>query len=371
MQLDSEIGITGGCQCGAVRYRLTGAPRMLYVCHCSDCQKQSSSAFGMSLIIERKSVEFTCGGERLRSWDTRGDDGEIKRCTFCPDCGTRVYHVTPGEDEPLSIKAGTLDDTPRPRAGRAYLALQRTALGGGRSRAFPLFRPRSRRQGRARTPLARAQCLTAKPGPTCCCSISAACWSSSVRTRCRPNTQSRSTALSDPAARIDSKRARSTARPSPAGSSTIFSLDADANALLEHFRLWPTAPFPGVLDLLNRLRPHFGVAILSNTNELHWQRFDREFGLLDCCDRAFASHLIGLMKPEAGIFSHVSEALATAPGKILFLDDNAANIAAARAGGMQAERVRGPDGVIQALATRGIVDASGEVLAADGRRQQA
>lgn len=109
MNVESET--TGGCQCGAVRYRLTGAARMLYVCHCTDCQKQSSSAFGMSLIVEHAALEFTRGAELLKSWDTRGDDGEIKRCAFCPACGTRIYHASEYDDEPISIKAGSLDDT--------------------------------------------------------------------------------------------------------------------------------------------------------------------------------------------------------------------------------------------------------------------
>ena len=41
---------TGGCQCGAVRYEVTGPPIKLYVCHCTECQRQSGSAFGMSFI---------------------------------------------------------------------------------------------------------------------------------------------------------------------------------------------------------------------------------------------------------------------------------------------------------------------------------
>jgi hypothetical protein len=102
---------TGGCQCGAVRYRLKGSPRMLYVCHCSDCQKQSSSAFGMSLIVDGTDIEFTRGAGRLKTWDTRGDDGGLKRCAFCPECGTRIYHAPEADDEPISIKAGSLDDT--------------------------------------------------------------------------------------------------------------------------------------------------------------------------------------------------------------------------------------------------------------------
>ena len=41
--------LTGGCQCGAVRYECDAAPRTLYVCHCLECRHQSGSAFGMSL----------------------------------------------------------------------------------------------------------------------------------------------------------------------------------------------------------------------------------------------------------------------------------------------------------------------------------
>jgi hypothetical protein len=102
---------TGGCQCGNIRYELLGEPTMLYVCHCKDCQKQSASAFGMSLIVNPVDIRFTKGEALLRHWDTRGENGAIKRCLFCPDCGTRIIH---GSDDPLetvSIKAGSLDDT--------------------------------------------------------------------------------------------------------------------------------------------------------------------------------------------------------------------------------------------------------------------
>jgi len=84
---------------------------MLYACHCRDCQKQSSSAFGMSLIMRRDDVSFTQGVERLKRWDTRGEDGRLKRCAFCPDCGTRLYHASERDDTAISVKAGSLDDT--------------------------------------------------------------------------------------------------------------------------------------------------------------------------------------------------------------------------------------------------------------------
>ena len=47
--MNTDLAANGGCQCGKIRYRLIAEPLMLYICHCSDCQKQSASAFGMSL----------------------------------------------------------------------------------------------------------------------------------------------------------------------------------------------------------------------------------------------------------------------------------------------------------------------------------
>ena len=103
----------GGCQCGAIRYRLLRAPVALYACHCRNCQKQSSSAFGLSMWVERDAVTFS--GAEPRTYRTRGDSGREKLCAFCPDCGTRLYHAGGGVraegSTMLSMKAGTLDDT--------------------------------------------------------------------------------------------------------------------------------------------------------------------------------------------------------------------------------------------------------------------
>lgn len=101
----------GGCQCGNIEYQLHGEPRMLYACHCTDCQKQSASAFGMSLIVDPGQIEFLRGEDQLKYWDTRGEDATLKRCAFCPNCGSRIFHGKEDPDEPISIKAGSLDDT--------------------------------------------------------------------------------------------------------------------------------------------------------------------------------------------------------------------------------------------------------------------
>lgn len=97
----------GGCQCGAVRYRLTGPPLGLAVCHCRECQRQSGSAFGMSLAVATDSFRLIAG--ELASFQVTCDSGRRKTCSFCGRCGTRIHHQTVAGA--LSVKAGTLDDT--------------------------------------------------------------------------------------------------------------------------------------------------------------------------------------------------------------------------------------------------------------------
>ncbi len=102
--------LSGGCRCGRIRYRINSPPRSLYACHCTDCQKQSSSAFGMSLIVDYSTLEFVTGEAEIKFWDTHVEDGSPKHCAFCKHCGTRLFHA--GSDSiRISIKAGSLDDT--------------------------------------------------------------------------------------------------------------------------------------------------------------------------------------------------------------------------------------------------------------------
>ncbi|MEM7225667.1 MAG: GFA family protein [Pseudomonadota bacterium] len=99
----------GGCQCGAVRYRFTGRPQTLYLCHCRDCQKQSASAFGMSLWVARENFEIVQGTPKV--WIRGAASGGQVICSFCPECGSRLFHAGAPDSEVVSLKAGSLDDT--------------------------------------------------------------------------------------------------------------------------------------------------------------------------------------------------------------------------------------------------------------------
>ncbi|GBE43567.1 glutathione-dependent formaldehyde-activating enzyme [bacterium BMS3Bbin10] len=100
--------ITGGCQCGAVRYALEPKPYKIYVCHCLECQKQSASAFGLSMPL--KFEDLALEGETAE-YVRSTDSGARTRCIFCRQCGTRLYHRSDRSPEFVTIKAGTLDET--------------------------------------------------------------------------------------------------------------------------------------------------------------------------------------------------------------------------------------------------------------------
>jgi hypothetical protein len=100
--------LTGGCQCGNIRYENASEPFALYICHCSECRHQSASAFGMSLEVARPDFRVTRGTPRF--WSRPADSGGTVRCAFCPECGSRVWHDSGPASERLTIKAGSLDE---------------------------------------------------------------------------------------------------------------------------------------------------------------------------------------------------------------------------------------------------------------------
>lgn len=96
----------GGCQCGEVRYRLTGEPVFLTICHCNECKRQSGGAFGMSLRMRAEDAALVRGSPK--TWTRPADSGAAVTCAFCATCGTRLWHDPVGSGF-RHIKPGTLD----------------------------------------------------------------------------------------------------------------------------------------------------------------------------------------------------------------------------------------------------------------------
>lgn len=129
-----------------------------------------------------------------------------------------------------------------------------------------------------------------------------------------------------------------------------FGLPVQSDAFLDEFAWWPRRLHDDATTLLQSLKPRFRLASLSNTNELHWARFDRDWKLPSYFHANFPSYAVGRLKPDADYFEHVLEAMNLEPGQALFIDDNAINVEAAARLGIHARKAVGPAGVRAVLA---------------------
>lgn len=98
---------TGGCLCGAVRYRAVGEPLMMGLCYCADCRKASGSGFVPFIGFAAAQLCFEGETRRFASRAFRG--GEAVR-NACPVCSSLIFGGVVGQDESHTIYAGSLDD---------------------------------------------------------------------------------------------------------------------------------------------------------------------------------------------------------------------------------------------------------------------
>jgi hypothetical protein len=102
--------LDGRCLCGSVTYTCDGEAMTTLLCHCTDCQRQTGTAFSIVVGVERDS--FHVRGETLASFRTVGEDThEAVHRTFCSACGSPIASLPDLTPDLAFIKAGTLDDT--------------------------------------------------------------------------------------------------------------------------------------------------------------------------------------------------------------------------------------------------------------------
>ena len=133
-----------------------------------------------------------------------------------------------------------------------------------------------------------------------------------------------------------------------------FGLPIGRDAFLGEFAWWPKTLHPQAKGLLGALAPRYTLASLSNTNELHLERFERQWSLPSMFHHNFPSYAVGKLKPDAEYFEHVLDAIGVRSEHALFVDDNRINVEAARSVGLHAARVTGFDELAPALAEFGV-----------------
>lgn len=128
-----------------------------------------------------------------------------------------------------------------------------------------------------------------------------------------------------------------------------FGLAMDPETFLQDFKEWIVGPYPGAISLLDRLQGVVPLACFSNSSCVHWPILET---LLDCSGHfrhCFATHRMGVLKPQAEAFALVQASLGVPPEQIWFFDDNLVNVEAARRAGFQAWQVKGAEELTRLL----------------------
>jgi hypothetical protein len=104
--MEDATMLTGGCECGAVRYRVADEFRYALNCHCSRCRAATGTAFKAFAGIEREKLAVTDGADRLLVFGD--DDGNHTRCGVC---GSLLYSVV-RDGAYVHVALGSLVDAP-------------------------------------------------------------------------------------------------------------------------------------------------------------------------------------------------------------------------------------------------------------------
>jgi hypothetical protein len=104
---ETKSGGTGGCLCGAVRYRYEGQPSAVGLCQCDRCQRQSGSAFLIGVVFPKEAVRIE---GTLATFEAKIDGEHNLRRHFCPSCGSAVSITLDRYPDIRSMMGGTLDD---------------------------------------------------------------------------------------------------------------------------------------------------------------------------------------------------------------------------------------------------------------------
>jgi hypothetical protein len=105
----TRLPLTGGCNCGALRYEMTEPLVRASYCHCRRCQRRTGAAASAQAHPAPGSFRITAGAEKLRAWKPPDGGGEK---WFCSECGSALFGLNPNHPESIGIRMGTFDDDP-------------------------------------------------------------------------------------------------------------------------------------------------------------------------------------------------------------------------------------------------------------------
>ena len=97
--------IEGGCHCGYIKYEAEVDPATVGICHCTDCQTLSGSAF--RTVVQAKKEGFQLLSGQPKTYIKTAESGNRRAQVFCPQCGTQIYATAADNPQSYGIRVGT------------------------------------------------------------------------------------------------------------------------------------------------------------------------------------------------------------------------------------------------------------------------
>jgi hypothetical protein len=110
--------VTGRCHCGQLSWEAEIDPGQVRVCHCTDCQTLTGSAYRTNVATVPGTFVFKSGAPKIYI-KTTADSGNHRAHAFCPDCATPIYAAAPGPNPAtVGLRVGALDQRAELRPSR-------------------------------------------------------------------------------------------------------------------------------------------------------------------------------------------------------------------------------------------------------------
>ena len=97
--------IDGRCHCGFITYEAEIDPQQVVICHCTDCQILSGSAFRTDALVERNKFKFLSG--RPKTYIKTAESGNKRTQKFCPKCGTSICSSGATGKPPIYVRVAS------------------------------------------------------------------------------------------------------------------------------------------------------------------------------------------------------------------------------------------------------------------------
>ena len=98
--------IDGGCHCGNITFVAEIDPEKVRICHCTDCQQITGTAY--RVVVPAPAATFILRGGKTTEYIKTAESGAKRAQAFCPKCGTPIYSTNPSEPKIYGLRVGTI-----------------------------------------------------------------------------------------------------------------------------------------------------------------------------------------------------------------------------------------------------------------------